>query len=247
MRQPVAQKTMDHELNKDSQTQIGREARYGEFVSLLARHDHAIRRFVRSLMPSREGIDDVMQETALECWKKFSDFAPNQGTAPDPVAWPAKGHGKSHRQAASVGRSEKKHAPCAHDSESDSNSPDDSADEFIRWACVIARYKALSWQRDRSRDRLVFRESVVERLAEAAVERFDQPDAERQAVEACLGKMPNDQQRLILSVHSPGESVALIAAETGEKARRLYSRINVLRKLLLDCVQQQLAGEIGHG
>ena len=182
---------------------MDREARYNEFVGLLARHDQAIRRFIRSLLPAREGVDDVMQETALECWKKYDDFTP-------------------------------------HDAEQ-------AVDEFIRWACVIARYKVLSWQRDQARDRLVFREGVVEQLAAVAMEQLDKQVVERRAIESCLSKMQEDQRRLLLSVHSPGESIAQLAADTGEKARRLYSKVNVLRKRLLACVEQRLAGEIGHG
>lgn len=179
-----------------------RESRYDEFVALLARHDQAVRRFVRSLLPAREGVDDVMQETALECWRKFDQFGPA--------------------------------------------SPDEAVEEFIRWACVIARYKVLSWQRDHGRDRLVFREDIVERLATAGLERLDGRERERGAIESCLGKLPDEERRLVLSVHTAGESVAQIAAETGERARRLYSRLNVLRKRLLDCVRERLAGEVEH-
>ncbi len=193
----------DQADNNPEQAAAGREAQYSQFVALLARHDQSIRRFVRSLLPSREGVDDVMQETALECWKKFSEFTPA--------------------------------------------TPEDAVDEFVRWACVIARFKAMSWQRDRGRDRLVFRECVIEALAAAALDSLDQQESERRAIENCLQTMPDDQRRLVLSVHSPGESVALIAAETGQKARRLYSRINVLRNLLLDCVQQRLTGEAANG
>lgn len=193
---------MDH-ANTQPERAANREQQYNEFVGLLARHDQSIRRFVRSLLPSQDGVDDVIQETALECWKKFSDFSPER--------------------------------------------PDDAVEEFIRWECVIARYKALSWQRDKSRDRLVFRESVIDRLADAAMTQFETREQERTAVSVCLGKLQDDQRRLILSVYAPGESVALIASETGEKARRLYSRINSLRTLLLQCVKQQLAGEAGHG
>lgn len=193
----------DHDSQPELETRAHRETRYNEFVGLLARHDQAIRRFVRSLLPSKEGADDVMQETALECWKKFSDFAPEN--------------------------------------------PEQAVDEFIRWACVIARYKALSWQRDHARDRLVFRESVIERLAQHAMDHLDQHEMERQAIGLCLGKMETDQRQLVLSVHAPGDSIARIAARTGEKARRLYSRVNVLRKRLLECVQQQLAEELRHG
>lgn len=181
-----------------------RETQYTEFTALIARHDQAIRRFVRSLMPSREGVDDVVQETALQCWKKFDEF-------------------------------------CADKSEVD------SGDEFIRWACVIARFKALSWQRDRGRDRLVFRDNVIELLAKSALADLDQQANEQQAVDLCLAKLGADQRRLVLSVHQPGESVAKIAAATGMKARRLYSQVNALRKQLLNCVRQQLASEVKHG
>ncbi|WP_372898627.1 sigma-70 family RNA polymerase sigma factor [Stieleria sp.] len=190
---------MDPRATPDFDTPAAREARYGEFVSLLARHDQSIRRFVRSLLPSNQGVDDVMQETALECWKKFESFTP--ATA------------------------------------------DDAVDEFIRWACVIARYKVLSWQRDSSRDRLVFRESVIERLAQDAMQDLEQRDRERKAIEKCLGELDDDHRRLVLSVHSPGESIAKIAEETGVKTRRLYSRVNALRKQLLDCVQGRLVEE----
>ncbi len=194
---------LDDTPPSDEFEQRGRESRYAEFVSLLARRDHAIRRFVRSLLPSRDGVDDVMQETALECWKKFDDFQP-------------------------VGA-------------------ESASDEFVRWACVIARFKALSWQRDNARDRLVFRDAVIEQLARAATESLDRREDERCAVEACLEKMSVDQQRLVLSVHSPGESIARIARETGQEARRLYSLVNALRVVLLECVERRLARETGNG
>ncbi len=180
-----------------------REERYGEFVALLARHDLSIRRFVRSLLPSPDGVDDVVQDTALECWKKFTEFSPE--------------------------------------------SSEDPANSFIRWACVIARYKVMSWQRDKARDRLVFRESVIERLAESAMENAGQRELEQAAIERCLEKLPDEQRRLVLSVHVPGESVSAIAQETGEAARRLYSKVNVLRKRLLECVGKRIAAELPNG
>lgn len=200
----MARSQRDFEANMDNETDTSpdREQHYHEFVALLARHDLSIRRFVRSLLPSPDGVDDVVQDTALECWNKFSEFKPK--------------------------------------------GPDGSG-EFIRWACVIARYKAMSWQRDKARDRLVFRDSVIEKLAQAALDCLDQQELEQAAMESCLRELRDDQRRLVLSVHSPGESITAIAEETGEAARRLYSRVNVLRRRLLECVQQRLAGEAGHG
>ena len=111
----------------------------------------------------------------------------------------------------------------------------------MRWACVIARFKSLSWQRDRSRERLVFRESVIDALADAAAESLDRHEDQRRAVEQCLQKLPETQRRLVLSVYTPGQSIAEIARDTGQKARRLYSTLNSLRSLLQDCVETTLA------
>lgn len=179
---------------------MNQEAKYNQFVSLLARNDQAIRRFVRSLLPSREGVDDVVQDVALECWKKFNDFSPEN--------------------------------------------PETAGDEFIRWACVIARFKVLSRIRDQSRDRLVFRENIISHLADDAINRLDQDAEERRSVEDCLQKLEEPQRRLILSVHSPDDSIAQIAKETNQKARRLYSKLNALRKTLLNCVRNNTNKEV---
>ncbi|MEP3481395.1 MAG: sigma-70 family RNA polymerase sigma factor [Fuerstiella sp.] len=184
----------------DSQSD-DREQRYHEFVALLSRHEASIRRFVRSLLPSASSVDDVVQDTALECWKKFADFQPENA---------------DHAQA-----------------------------EFIRWACVIAKFKVLSWQRDQQRDRLIFTEGVIERLAAAAIDGICQQ--QRNAIEECLQSLPTHQRQLVLSTHSPGQSVAAIAIETGQSARRLYSNLNAIRKRLLNCVQQKLATETSNG
>lgn len=45
---------MDHDNDTGRQSAADREFRYSQFIGLLARHDQAIRRFVRSLLPSRD-------------------------------------------------------------------------------------------------------------------------------------------------------------------------------------------------
>ncbi|MCA9140662.1 MAG: sigma-70 family RNA polymerase sigma factor [Planctomycetales bacterium] len=123
-----------------------------------------------------------------------------------------------------------------------------SNDEFVRWACVIARFKVLSRIRDASRERLVFRDELYDLLADQVL--ADQAShvtakhlAHQRALESCLDRLPEDDRRLLLSVHVPGDSVAEIARQTGAKARRLYNRINALRGLMLDCVRSRLASE----
>ncbi|QDU38640.1 RNA polymerase sigma factor SigL [Maioricimonas rarisocia] len=171
------------------------EHTYERFVSLFARHERAIRAYVRALLPSWQDVDDVMQEVGLACWRKFEQF-------------------------------------------------DDAApDSFVRWASVVARFEVLRHRRNCARDRLVLAEDVVELLATDAEARLDRAEAERTALERCLQKLQDAERRLLLSVHTPGDSVARIAADLGLNARRLYSKVNLLRDRIGDCVRQRLSAE----
>ena len=47
---------------------------YEQFVQLFARHEPGLRSFLRSLLPTWEDVDEVMQQTCLVLWQKFGDF-----------------------------------------------------------------------------------------------------------------------------------------------------------------------------
>ena len=66
-----------------------------------------------------------------------------------------------------------------------------------RWACSIARFEALRHRRDCPRDRLVFREGVIEVLAADAEARLQRAGAERKAVERRLRELPAPERRLL--------------------------------------------------
>ena len=101
----------------------------------------------------------------------------------------------------------------------------------------------MSCQRDWARDRLVFREHIIEQFAKDAFEQIENRDLERIALEDCLSQLVVESRRLLLSVYRPGDSVKRIARESGEKSRRLYRKMNGLRKQLLNCVERRLAEE----
>ena len=52
--------------------------RYEQFIALIERHERAIRSVVRSMLPSSQDANDVMQEVCLACWHKFADFDPDR-------------------------------------------------------------------------------------------------------------------------------------------------------------------------
>ena len=120
---------------------------------------------------------------------------------------------------------------------------DGGSAEFLRWTCMIARLEVLRHRRRFARDRLVLSEEVLELLATDATERLDHAVVERMAVEKCLNELQPPERRLLLSVHTPGDSIAEIATEMQVNARRLYSRLNALRDLIAQCVRKRVAAE----
>ena len=64
---------------------------------------------------------------------------------------------------------------------------------------------------------------------------------ERQALEECMKSLQPVDRRLLMSIHTRGDSVAQIAQQLGRDARRLYRKVNALRDLLSECVKRKVA------
>ncbi|MEM7600137.1 MAG: sigma-70 family RNA polymerase sigma factor [Verrucomicrobiota bacterium] len=50
---------------------------YRDFVRLFTQHEGGLRAFVRTLLPSWDDADEVMQAVSLVAWKKFDQFDPD--------------------------------------------------------------------------------------------------------------------------------------------------------------------------
>jgi RNA polymerase sigma-70 factor (ECF subfamily) len=57
-------------MDEKQGTQTDHEA----FLRLFTRYEGNLRAFVASLLPTWEGVDEVMQESSIVLWKKFSQF-----------------------------------------------------------------------------------------------------------------------------------------------------------------------------
>jgi RNA polymerase sigma-70 factor (ECF subfamily) len=61
--------------------------RYEQFVAFFTRNEPGLRSFVRSLVPSWDDADEVMQNTGLALWRKFSDFTLENDPQTDFFRW----------------------------------------------------------------------------------------------------------------------------------------------------------------
>lgn len=112
--------------------------------------------------------------------------------------------------------------------------------EFMRWACVVARFEVLAWRRDKARDRHVFDPDLVELLATEAEELVEICSAERRALDRCLARLPESRRRLVIASYEPGVKIHEVAALAGKSATAFYKLLNRTRAALLDCVQREI-------
>jgi RNA polymerase sigma-70 factor (ECF subfamily) len=116
----------------------------------------------------------------------------------------------------------------------------ETADDFRRWSFRVAKWKVLSWQRDRMRDRHVFGIDTTEVLAEAAEARGDVLEQQREALRECLAKLSSAQRDLVDHAYGGESHIHEIALRIGVSAMSLYKKLHRIRLALIECTRKVL-------
>jgi len=119
----------------------------------------------------------------------------------------------------------------------------DATRDFRKWAFGVARYQVLAFLRDRARDRHVFSCDLVNELADQAEEAVPRHQAQREALETCLKKLPEAQRALVLEAYSEGVRMDELAVKRGQTAMSLYKSLQRIRAALMECIGRSLARE----
>ena len=115
--------------------------------------------------------------------------------------------------------------------------------DFRRWAFGVAKFKALAFTRDQMRDRLVFDADVMELLADEVATGADSLDAEREALDECMGKLDPAQRKLLDAAYTPGVRMDALAVSLGRSPVAFYKTMHRIRLTLLECTQRVLKRE----
>lgn len=115
--------------------------------------------------------------------------------------------------------------------------------DFKAWAFGVARFEVLAWLRDKGRDRLVLNDEVVSKIAEEST--ADEPHLARQreALETCMEKVPPGQRELMMQAYQPDARIQKVAERSGRSVPGFYQWLHRMRRALLECVRNVLAGE----
>lgn len=119
----------------------------------------------------------------------------------------------------------------------------ESEEEFRRWSFTVAKFKVLSWQRDKGRDRLVFGDETLSLLAQDSESRSGKLSAQREALKTCLARLSSEQRSLVESAYESGTKVEDIAKTLKRTAMSLYKQLHRIRITLAKCARNELQKE----
>ena len=94
-----------------------------------------------------------------------------------------------------------------------------------------------------ARSKVIFNQEVVDAIAETAAELLPEMGARHEALAKCLQKLHPRDRELLLTRYEPGSGVEEAAQRSGRSLVAAYKALARLRKLLLDCVTNQLSLE----
>lgn len=119
----------------------------------------------------------------------------------------------------------------------------DASTNFWAWASQIARYKVLNHVRKHSRERLLFDDEILGRLAEVAQRRLDASEPRREALADCLNRLPSAQRKLIDLRYTSGQTIEAIAKSVRRPAGSVRQTLYRVRSALLACIESKLSLE----
>lgn len=116
----------------------------------------------------------------------------------------------------------------------------DEATKFSTWACQIAYFEVKNYLRTKARDRHVFSDDVLEKLALQTPEDTDRLAEERVALHKCVESLVPDERDLLAKAYDPGNTVQQIAEHVGRSANSLYKQLNRIRRRLHGCITARI-------
>ncbi len=119
----------------------------------------------------------------------------------------------------------------------------DPPGDFVAWGCRIAFYRVMEHRRSQRRERVIFSDAMLERVAETVSEHAGalRLDDRHDALACCLGKLTRRDRELLEERFKEGASVRSVADRLGRSADAVYKALARVRRVLHECVERTIS------
>lgn len=114
---------------------------------------------------------------------------------------------------------------------------------FDAWALAIAYNNVRTLRRRRSRDRVLFDDSLIEKLAEQAQQLNADGRDRLRVLHECLNELPPRHRSMIHRRYNRGETVAAIARDLRRSAQSVAVMLFRIRAALQQCIRAKEQGQ----
>ena len=108
----------------------------------------------------------------------------------------------------------------------------DPSRPFFPWACRFAYFKVLEYRKRTRRDRLTFRQDVLDKIRDTAIEVAERQKDTEHALRRCLMRLNDFDRGLLRSRYEEGRRVVDLAEQYKRPVKHLYNRLDRLRQKL---------------
>jgi RNA polymerase sigma-70 factor (ECF subfamily) len=118
-------------------------------------------------------------------------------------------------------------------------------DDFVAWGCRIVYFKVLDFRKKLQRSRVLFNQSMLERVAETAAEQGEALQLEErwQALQHCLELLRPVDRDLLARRFAEGATTESTAESIGRSVHAVYKALSRIRHALFECVARRLSVE----
>jgi RNA polymerase sigma-70 factor (ECF subfamily) len=119
----------------------------------------------------------------------------------------------------------------------------DCSKSFGAWARGIAARKLLEQRNHQRRTPLLFSPEAIQMLAEAAERASSEHQPTLEALEHCVGRLPDRSRQLLAMRYGQSQAPETIAEQLGMTIAAVYQALWRLRAALRQCMERYLAGQ----
>jgi RNA polymerase sigma-70 factor (ECF subfamily) len=118
-----------------------------------------------------------------------------------------------------------------------------AGDNFVAWACQVARFKIQHYHRNRGRSRLLFTESFLEIVASATEAMSSDLQDLETALSGCMDRLKETDREIVQRAYGTDATINALASELGRPVGTIKDILARARRSLYDCIRRSMKRE----